>query len=56
MEKLGIVIIQFFNKLGLFKSQRPLPVEVLAQKMRSVLLNPAAQKFQIYSLDSIFDL
>ena len=56
MEKLGIAIIQFFNKLGLFKSQRPLPVEVLAQKMRSVLLNPGAQQFQIYSLDSIYDL
>jgi uncharacterized protein YbjT (DUF2867 family) len=56
MEKLGIAIIQFFNKLGLFKSQRSLPVEVLAQKMRSVLLNPGAQQFQIYSLDSIFDL
>jgi uncharacterized protein YbjT (DUF2867 family) len=56
MEKLGIAIIQFFNKLCLFKSQRPLPVEVLAQKMRSVLLNPDAQQFQIYSLDSIFDL
>ena len=56
MEKLGIAIIHFFNKLGLFKSQRPLPVEVLAQKMRSVLLNPGAQQFQIYSLDSIFDL
>jgi len=56
MEKLGITIIQFFNKLGLFKSQRPLPVEVLAQKMCSVLLNPEAQQFQIYSLDSIFDL
>jgi uncharacterized protein YbjT (DUF2867 family) len=56
MEKLGIAIIQFFNNLGLFKSQRPLPVEVLAQKMRSVLLNPDAQQFQIYSLDSIFDL
>jgi uncharacterized protein YbjT (DUF2867 family) len=56
MEKLGIAIIQFFNKLGLFKSQKPLPVEVLAQKMRSVLLNPDAQQFQIYSLDSIFDL
>ena len=56
MEKLGIAIIQFFNKLGLFKSQRPLPVEVLAQKMRSVSLHPDAQQFQIYSLDSIFDL
>ena len=56
MEKLGIAIIQFFNKFSLFKSQRPLPVEVLAQKMRSVLLHPDAQQFQIYSLDSIFDL
>ena len=56
MEKLGIAIIQFFNKFGFFKSQRPLPVEVLAQKMRSVLLNPDTQQFQIYSLDSIFDL
>jgi uncharacterized protein YbjT (DUF2867 family) len=56
MEKLGIAIIQFFNKFGLFKSQRPLPVEVLAQKMRSVLISPLAQQFQIYSLDSIFDL
>ena len=56
MEKLGIAIIQFFNNFGLFKSQRPLPVEVLAQKMRSVSLHPDAQQFQIYSLDSIFDL
>ncbi len=52
MEKLGIAIIHFFNKLGLFKSQKPLPVEVLAHIMRSVLLNPAAQQFQIYSLDT----
>ena len=56
MEKLGIAIIHFFNKLGLFKSQKPLPVDVLAQKMRSVLLNPAAQQFQVYSLNSIFNL
>jgi hypothetical protein len=56
MEKLGITIIDFFNKLGLFKSQKPLPVDVLAHKMRSVLLNPSAQQFQVYSLDSIFDL
>jgi len=56
MEKLGIAIIDFFNKLGLFKSQKPLPVDVLAHKMRSVLLNPSAQQFQVYSLDSIFDL
>jgi len=54
--QLGIAIIDFFNKLGLFKSQKPLPVDVLAHKMRSVLLNPSAQQFQVYSLDSIFDL
>mgnify|MGYP000418341872 CR=1 FL=1 len=56
MEKVGIAIVHGLNNLGLLKSQKPLPVEVHAQKMRSVLLNPAAQQFQIYSLDSIFDL
>ena len=56
MEKIGISIIHFFNKLGLFKSQKPLPVALLAQKMRAVLVNPNAQQFQVYSLDSIFDL
>jgi len=56
MEKLGIAIVHGLNKLGLLKSQKPLPVALLAQKMRSVLLNPNAQQFQVYSLASIFDL
>ena len=56
MEKLGIAIFDAFNTLGLFKSQKALPVEVLAQKMISVLFKPAASQFQVYSLDSIFDL
>ena len=56
MEKLGIAIIQGLNTFGLFKSQKPLPVEVLAQKMISVIFKPAATHFQVYSLDSIFDL
>jgi hypothetical protein len=56
MEKLGIAIIHGLNKLGLFKSQKALPVEVLAQKMRDVLFKPATTNFQVYSLDSIFDL
>ena len=56
MEKLGIAIIHGFNKLGLFKSQKALPVEVLAQKMRDVLFKPTTTNFQVYSLDSIFDL
>ena len=56
MEKVGIAIVHGLNNLGLLKSQKPLPVALLAQKMRSVLLNPTAQQFQVYSLDSIFDL
>ena len=56
MEKLGIAIFYAFNTLGLFKSQKALPVEVLAQKMISVLFKPAVSQFQVYSLDSIFDL
>ncbi len=56
MEKLGIAIFDAFNTLGLFKSQKALPVEVLAQKMICVLFKPAASQFQVYSLDSIFDL
>jgi hypothetical protein len=56
IEKIGIAIIQGLNTLGLFKSQKPLPVELLAQKMISVIFKPAASHFQVYSLDSIFDL
>ena len=56
MEKLSIAIFDAFNKVGLFKSQKALPVEVLAQKMISVLFKPAGSQFQVYSLDSIFDL
>lgn len=56
MEKVGIAIVNGLNKIGLLKSQKPLPVSVLAQKMRSVLFNPRATHFQVYSLDSIFDL
>jgi uncharacterized protein YbjT (DUF2867 family) len=56
MEKIGVAIVNGLNKLGLLKSQKPLPVALLAQKMRSVLLKPAAPQFQVYSLDTIFDL
>ena len=56
MEKIGVAIVNGLNKLGLLKSQKPLPVALLAQKMRAVLVNPNAQQFQVYSLDSIFDL
>ena len=32
-EVMGLKLIKFFNKLGLFKGQKPLPTEVLAQAM-----------------------
>jgi uncharacterized protein YbjT (DUF2867 family) len=32
-EVMGLKVIRFFNKIGLFKSQTPLPTEVLAQAM-----------------------
>lgn len=32
-EVTGLKVIKFFNKLGLFRSQQPLPTEILAQAM-----------------------
>ena len=32
-EKMGIKLLNFFNKLGILKSQKPLPVTELAKKM-----------------------
>lgn len=39
-EVIGMKLIQFFNKLGLFRAQKPLPTEVLAQAM----INAAKKK------------
>ena len=33
MEVVGLKVIQFLNKIGIFRSQKPLPTEVLAQAM-----------------------
>ena len=33
MEVAGKKVLQFFNKIGLFQSQKPLPTEILAQAM-----------------------
>ncbi|WP_342043402.1 NAD(P)H-binding protein [Bacillus sp. OTU2372] len=33
MEVAGLKAIQFFNKIGIFRSQEPLPTEILAQAM-----------------------
>lgn len=38
-EKMGIKLLNFFNKLGILKSQKPLPVTVLAKKMTNEIQN-----------------
>lgn len=55
MEKLSLKIIHFFNKIGFLKSQKPLPVKVLAKKMIFVCQNPSIshEKIIYYSLDEI---
>lgn len=32
-EKVGVIVLEFFNSLGMFRSYRPLPTELLGQKL-----------------------
>ena len=52
-EVFGLKIIKFFNKLGLFKSQQPLPTEVLAKAM-IVASKIKSNSFSEIKLHSIF--
>lgn len=52
-EVFGLKIIKFFNKLGLFKSQKPLPTEVLAKAM-IVASKIKSNSFSEIKLHSIF--
>jgi uncharacterized protein YbjT (DUF2867 family) len=36
MEGIAVKVLQFFSQLGIFRSQRPLPTEILAQAMINV--------------------
>jgi uncharacterized protein YbjT (DUF2867 family) len=56
VEKTTIAILNILNKLGVLKSQRPMPVTLLAQKMILVSKKALDAKTQIYSLDSIFNI
>ncbi|TCD01198.1 NAD(P)H-binding protein [Pedobacter psychroterrae] len=52
-EKVAIRVIEFLNRLGMFKSQRPLPTSILAQKLAEA--PKSAQKGVIYlEKDEIF--
>ena len=56
VEKISITILNILNKLGILKSQKPMPVSLLAQKMILVSNKALGVKTQIYSLDSIFNI
>jgi hypothetical protein len=56
VEKISIGIINFLNTLGLLRSQRPMPVALLAQKMILVSKKTDNHKTTIHSLGSIFNI
>ena len=56
MESLGLTAINALNSIGLFKSQKPMPVKTLAEKMIKVSKSEPKEKVNIYALDEIFSL
>ena len=52
-ENLGVKMLKVVNVFGLFRSQKPLPVAVLADKMIKVALNKSANQLTYYQLDGI---
>lgn len=55
-ENLGLTAIKTLNSIGLFKSQKPMPVKILAEKMIKISKSASAEKVNYYKLDEIFDL
>ena len=54
-ENFSVKAIHFLNKIGLFKHYRPMPTEILAEKMLSAVYNSPKGTFT-FTLDKIFDL
>ena len=48
-EKILVKILRLFNQLGLFQSQRPLPVYSLAQKMIQEIKSESTERLNIYT-------
>jgi uncharacterized protein YbjT (DUF2867 family) len=48
-EKIGIKVLSVFNQLGLLKSQKPLPVSTLAQKMIGEISSESTARLNIYT-------
>ena len=53
-EQFGLKMIVFLNKLGLFKRYRPMPTDILAQRIRKEVVT-AAKGIHTLTLDEIFD-
>ena len=52
-ENFSVKAIHFLNKLGLFKRYRPMPTDILAQKIRKEVAT-AAKGVHTFTLDEIF--
>ena len=56
VEKNGIAIINKLNAIGLFKSQKPMSVNLLAKKMIKVLKRDSTENINTYLPENIFNL
>ena len=54
-ENFSVKAIHFLNKIGLFKRYRPMPTEILAEKMLSAVYNSPKGTFT-FALDKIFEI
>ena len=52
-EKIGIKVFNKLNKIGLFKSQKPLPVKILAKIMVDAALSKNSNRIEIFSTQDI---
>ena len=52
-EKIGIKVFNKLNKIGLFKSQKPLPVKILAKIMINGALSKNSNRIEIFSTQDI---
>ncbi|MDO4880436.1 MAG: NAD(P)H-binding protein [Capnocytophaga sp.] len=54
-ENISVKVFAFLNKLGILKSYRPMPTEILAQKMLSAVQHSPKGTFT-FALDNIFEI
>ena len=53
-EKSGIIVLNVLNKIGILKSQKPLAVEALAEKMVKTAKKPTKEKVSTYLPKDLF--